>query len=484
MTVTAAREARLSTKIVERLTQVQPRTARTFAVHSPIDGMELIQVADCDAADARRAADRAVTAFESWKETTAYDRSALLRRWGVLMQEHAADLVPLMAMEMGKPVTEAAGELRYSISFVEWNAEEAKRIYGETIPSQFAHKRIHVLKQPSGVVYAITPWNFPHATVTRKVAPALAAGCTVILKPAEETPLSALYLAALWEEAGGPPGTLQVLPALDPVPVSDVLLDDARVRVLTFTGSTAVGMHLYARCAKTMKRLALELGGHAPFLIFEDADIGDAVREVVACKFRNAGQTCVCTNRVYVHQAIEAEFTETLTHAVSSLRVGDPLDVATQIGPLVSSDGLKKVQRHVADAVERGARVTTGGQPLGGLFFQPTVLTGVTANMQLMGEETFGPIAPVLTFGGDAEAIAKANDTPYGLAAYLWTRDLSRAYRVSEALQYGIVGVNDGVPSTAQAPFGGVKNSGIGREGGHWGIDEFLDVKHVSVGLR
>jgi succinate-semialdehyde dehydrogenase / glutarate-semialdehyde dehydrogenase len=484
MTATVARAARLSARIVDRLTQAQPRTTRTFAVHSPIDGMELIQVADCDAADARRAADRAATAFESWKEATAYERSALLRRWGMLMQEHAAELVPLMAMEMGKPVTEAAGELRYSTSFVEWNAEEAKRIYGETIPSQFAHKRMLVLKQPSGVVYAITPWNFPHATVTRKVAPALAAGCTVILKPAEETPLSALYLAALWEEAGGPPGTLQVLPALDPVPVSDVLLDDPRVRVLTFTGSTAVGMHLYARCAKTMKRIALELGGHAPFLIFGDADIGDAVREVVACKFRNAGQTCVCTNRIYVHQDIEAQFTEALTNAVSALRVGDPLDAATQIGPLVSADGLRKVQRHVADAEERGARATTGGRSLGGLFFQPTVLTGVTSDMQLMGEETFGPVAPILSFKNDGEAIAKANDTPYGLAAYLWTRDLSRAYRVSEALQYGIVGVNDGVPSTAQAPFGGVKNSGIGREGGHWGIDEFLDVKHVTIGLR
>jgi succinate-semialdehyde dehydrogenase/glutarate-semialdehyde dehydrogenase len=483
MTVTAAREARLSANIVERLTQAQPRTTRTFAVHSPIDGMELIQVADCDAADARRAADRAATAFESWKEATAYERSAVLRRWGVLMQEHAADLVPLMAMEMGKPVTEAAGELRYSTSFVEWNAEEAKRVYGATIPSQFAHKRMLVLKQPSGVVYAITPWNFPHATVTRKVAPALAAGCTVILKPAEETPLSALYLAALWEEAGGPPGTLQVLPALDPVAVSDVLLDDARVRVLTFTGSTAVGMHLYARCAKTMKRIALELGGHAPFLIFEDADIGAAVREVVACKFRNAGQTCVCTNRIYVHDSIMADFTEALTQAVSTLKVGDPLDAAIQVGPLVNADGLRKVQRHVADAVERGARVTTGGRSLGGLYFQPTVLTGVTRDMQLMGEETFGPVAPILSFRSDGEAIARANDTQYGLAAYLWTRDLSRAYRVSEALQYGIVGVNDGVPSTAQAPFGGVKNSGIGREGGRWGIDEFLDVKHVTVGL-
>ncbi len=480
---TIAHEPRLSSDVADRLTRGQPHTGRTFAVHSPIDGTELMQVADCDASDARRAADLATTAFPSWKAATAYERSAILRRWGALMQEHAAELVPLMAMEMGKPVTEAAGELRYSISFVEWSAEEAKRVYGETIPSQFAHKRLLVMKQPVGVVYAITPWNFPHATVTRKVAPALAAGCTVILKPAEETPLSALYLASLWEEAGGPAGTLQVIPALDPVPASDVLLDDPRVRVLTFTGSTAVGMHLYARCAGTMKRLALELGGHAPFLIFEDADIDAAVREVVACKFRNAGQTCVCTNRIYVQNSIAAEFTERLTHAVASLRVGDPLDAATHIGPLVSAAGLEKVQRHLADAVARGARTLTGGQSLGGLYFQPTVLTGVTGDMQLMSEETFGPVAPILTFESDAEAIAKANDTPYGLAAYLWTRDLSRAFRVSEALQYGIVGVNDGVPSTAQAPFGGVKNSGVGREGGRWGMDEFLDVKYVALGL-
>jgi succinate-semialdehyde dehydrogenase/glutarate-semialdehyde dehydrogenase len=399
------------------------------------------------------------------------------------MQEHADELVPLMAMEMGKPVTEAAGELRYSMSFVEWYGEESKRVYGETIPSQFAKKRMLVMRQPSGIVYAITPWNFPHATVTRKVAPALAAGCVVILKPAEETPLSALYLGQLWRDAGGPEGTLQVLPAFDPVPVSDALLDDQRVRVLTFTGSTAVGTHLYARCAATMKRIALELGGHAPFLVFEDADVPSAVREVVACKFRNAGQTCVCTNRIYVHESIADRFVGALTESVAALRVGDPLETATQIGPLVNQQTLDKVQRHVADAADRGARVTTGGKSLGGLYFQPTVLTGVSPDMLLMREETFGPVAPVLRFRDDTEAVAMANDTPYGLAAYLWTSDLTRALRVSESLQYGIVGVNDGVPSTAQAPFGGVKSSGIGREGGRYGMDEFLDIKHVSIAL-
>jgi succinate-semialdehyde dehydrogenase/glutarate-semialdehyde dehydrogenase len=481
--MTATRTARLSEQTLDRLWRAQPAPARSFTVRSPIDGEDLAQIADSGADEAARAADRAATAFASWKEATAYERSALLRRWSALMQEHAGDLVPLMAMEMGKPVTEAAGELRYSMSFVDWSAEEAKRVTGETIPSQFAHKRVLVLRQPAGVVFAITPWNFPHATVTRKVAPALAAGCAVILKPAEETPLSALYLASLWDDAGGPPGTLQVLPALDPVPVSNVLIDDPRVRVLTFTGSTAVGKHLYARCAATMKRIALELGGHAPFLVFDDADIAAAVREVVACKFRNAGQTCVCTNRVYVQRGIAGEFTEALVAAVAALRVGDPLDPATQIGPLVNAAGLEKVQRHVGDAVRKGARLATGGDTLGGLYYRPTVLTGVTAGMELMGEETFGPVAPVLEFRDDVEAIARANDTPYGLAAYLWTRDLSRAFRVSEALEYGIVGVNDGVPSTAQAPFGGVKQSGIGREGGHWSLDEFLDVKHVSIAL-
>ncbi|HVB33450.1 MAG TPA: NAD-dependent succinate-semialdehyde dehydrogenase [Patescibacteria group bacterium] len=473
----------ISADIAKCIERAKPAARRIFSVYTPIDGSAIAEVPDCGREEAQSAAERASAAFSTWKRTTAYERSAILRRWFELIGEHKAALARLMAMEMGKPLTEAEGEVRYAASFVEWYAEEAKRIYGETIPSQFPGKRILVLRQPAGLVFAITPWNFPCAMVTRKVAPALAAACAVILKPAEQAPLSALYLAALWSEAGGPLGTFEVLPAHDPAPVSEVLLDDPRVRVLAFTGSTAVGMHLYERCSPTMKRLGLELGGHAPFLIFSDADLDAALPQVVACKFRNAGQTCVCTNRIYVHERIAGDFGERLKAAVSSLRVGNPLEPETQIGPLVDAQGMAKVQAHVDDAVQKGARLLTGGKPAGGLYFQPTVLTGIDSGMLLMREETFGPVAPVMTFRDEEDGIRQANATSYGLAAYLWTRDLGRAFRVAESLEYGIVGVNDGMPSTPQAPFGGVKYSGIGREGGHWGVDEFLDIKYVSIAL-
>ncbi len=455
-----------------------------FPLTSPIDGRSLASVADCGETEARATLDLATGGFERWKRTTAYERAAVMKRWHALTVAHEAALAELMTLEMGKPITESIGEVKYGAAFVEWYAEEAKRIAGETIESQFGHKRLLAIKQATGVVYAITPWNFPIATVTRKIAPALAAGCAVIVKPAEQTPLSALALATLWRDAGGPPEVFQVLTALDPRPVSAVLLGDLRVRVLTFTGSTQVGVHLYERSAKTMKRLALELGGHAPYLVFEDAPLDKAVREVMACKFRNGGQTCVCTNRIYVQESIAAAFTERLAAAVAALKVGDPLDPATQIGPMVDQAGLAKIREHLDDAAALGATVLTGGRPLTGLYHQPTVLTGIRPEMKLMHEETFGPVAPILTFHDEAEAIRVANGSPFGLAAYLWTADLRRAFHVAESLEFGIVGVNDGVPSTAQAPFGGVKMSGVGREGGHWGIDEFLDLKYVSFGLQ
>ncbi len=460
------------------------RTApRAFTVRTPIDGSTIAEVASCGPDEARAAADAAVAAFDGWRRATAYERAAVLRRWFELMLRDEAPIARLMALEMGKPVAESRGEVRYAAGFVEWYAEEAKRVYGETIPSQFAHKRLLAIRQPVGPAFGITPWNFPAAMVTRKAAPALAAGCTFILKPAEQSPLTALYLAKLWEQAGGPAGVFQVLPALDPAPLARVLIDDPRIRKLTFTGSTEVGRLLYGQASGTLKRVSLELGGHAPFLVFDDADLERAVRESIACKFRNAGQTCVCTNRIYVQQSVLDEFAGRFARAAGELRVGNPLDEATQIGPLVDEQGLRKVEAHVADALARGATATLGGRPRDGRYFEPTVLLDVRPGMRILEEETFGPVAPLLAFRREEDAVAMANDTPYGLAAYLWTRDLGRAFRVAEALEYGIVGVNDGVPSTAQAPFGGVKRSGLGREGGHWGIDEYLDVKYVSLAL-
>ncbi len=459
-------------------------TRSHFAIRSPSSGEVVAQVADCGEAEARAAIEHAVAAFRTWRDTTAYERSALLRRWHGLILAEEQGLARTIALEMGKPVTEALGEVRYAASFIEWYAEEAKRVYGETVPSQFAHKRLFATKHPVGPVYAVTPWNFPSAMPARKAGPALAAGCTIILKPAEQSPLTALRLAQLWLDAGGPPGVLQVLPCLDPVPASTPPMEDRRIRKVTFTGSTDVGRKLTRQAAGTLKRVSMELGGHAPYIVFDDADVHQAVRDVVACKFRNAGQTCIATNRIYVQRTIADGFAELLSDAVAALKVGDALDPATQIGPLVDQQGLDKVHEHVADAIGRGARVLTGGRGTGGLFYAPTVLVDIKPDMRLMREETFGPVAPVIAFDTEDEAVEAANDTPYGLAAYVWTRDLSRAVRVSEQLEYGIIGVNDPVPSTAQAPFGGVKQSGFGREGGHWGIDEYLYVKFTSIGVQ
>lgn len=458
--------------------------ARTYALSAPADGQKLAQVADLGPEAAEAAAELAWSSFATWRDTTAFERSRLLTRWQELMLENSEELAVTMAREMGKPITESRGEVAYAAGFVGWYAEEAKRVYGDNFPSAAHNKRLLTLKQPVGPVLAITPWNFPLAMVTRKAAPALAAGCTMILKPAEQTPLSALLLGKLWLDAGGPPGTLQVLPTSDPAPLTQALLADERIRKLTFTGSTEVGRLLYEQSAATVKRISLELGGHAPFIVFGDADLDDAVAQVMASKFRNAGQTCVCANRIYVHASVADEFAERYAEATSALVVGDPLDERTQIGPLVDEQALAKVERHVADALNGGAKLLTGGKRLDGLYYQPTVLRDVPTDALMMREETFGPVAPIAAFRTDAEAVQLANDTQFGLAAYIYTNDLSRAFHVSERLEYGIVGVNDGVPSAPYAPFGGVKQSGIGREGGPWGIEEYLDTKFVSLALR
>ncbi|MBX3143447.1 MAG: NAD-dependent succinate-semialdehyde dehydrogenase [Trueperaceae bacterium] len=455
----------------------------TFEVRSPATGNVVGRAAECGPAEAGRAAAIAEEAFNSWRKTTAFERSALLERWAALLLERREDLAQLMTAEMGKPIKESRGEVAYAAGFVKWYAEEAKRVVSEGVANHVPGKRMFALKQPVGPVFAVTPWNFPIAMVTRKAAPALAAGCTFILKPAEQSPLTALLAADLWLEAGGPAGTLQVLTASDPVPLSDALMADERIRKVTFTGSTEVGRILYRKSADTIKRISLELGGHAPLIVFDDADLSVAVREAIACKFRNAGQTCVCTNRIYVQRGIADEFAKAFAAAAEKLVVGDPSSDTTDIGPLVDAQGLAKVERHVADARAKGATVITGGSAVEGLFFKPTVVTGVVQGMDILSEETFGPVAPLIVFDDEAEAVRMANDTPYGLAAYLVTKDLSRAFRVSETLDYGIIGVNDGVPASPHAPFGGVKQSGIGREGGHWGIEEYLEVKYVSFGV-
>lgn len=460
-------------------------TARTFPVRNPATGETLAEVADCGAEEGQRALESAVEAFPAWKAMPGAERGKVLRRWNDLMVAQAEAIARTMTLEMGKPILESRGEARYAASFVDYYAEAARRIGGELLPAPFPHKRFLVRHEPVGPAYGVTPWNFPAAMVTRKAAPALAAGCPFILKPAEQSPLTALLLAQLWEQAGGPRGTLQVLPALDPVPVSQVLISDPRIRKLTFTGSTDVGRLLYAQAAQTLKRVSLELGGNAPFLVFEDADMEKAAREVALSKFRNTGQTCICTNRVLVHESIQPRFTEAFSDLTASLKVGDPMLEETQVGPLVDAQGYGKVRAAVEDAVAKGARVAVGGEPRGGLFFAPTVLTSVRRGMKVLDEETFGPVAPIAPFRDEAEAVAMANATGYGLAGYMWTRDLARAFRVSEALEYGLVGVNDGVPSAMapHAPFGGMKDSGVGREGGPWGLDEYLEVKLVSMGL-
>jgi len=455
---------------------------RRFAVRSPLDQRVLAEVSDCGAAEAEAAAAAAVSAFALWRRHTAYERAAMLARWADLIQGQREDLARLITREMGKPIRQSRAEVNTALALVRWYAEECKRIMGESIPSQFPDKRLQIRKMPVGPVFAITPWNSPVSMVARKVAPALAAGCVVILKPDEKTPLTALQLARLWDAADGPAGTFQVLPTADPAPLAEQLMADPRIAKLSFTGSTVVGQRLYALGAPTMKRLSLELGGHAPVLIFADADLEAAVAMTLSAKFRNGGQSCVAANRLYAHESILPAFTQRYIEAVQSLKVGDPLDESTDIGPMVNTAALYKLKAQLQDALMHGAQLLCGGTG-DGLWFLPTLLGRVGPQSRILREESFGPLLPILSFREEAEAIALANDNPYGLAAYLWTRDLGRAFRVAEALQYGIVGVNDGSPSTPQAPFGGIKLSGLGKEGGKWGMEEFLHVQLVSMRL-
>ncbi len=457
-------------------------TARTFPVRSPATGTLLAEVADCSAKEARAAIEAAVQIFPAWRSATPYLRSDLLRKWREAILSHAEALARTMAQEMGKPLAEGRREILYAASFIDWYAEEAKRIYGETVPSQHPQKRIFIRYAPVGPVYGITPWNFPAAMVTRKVAPALAAGCPFVLKPAEESPLTTLFLAKLWEESGGWPATFQVLPSSDPEALSAPFLDDPRIRKLTFTGSTPVGKRLYARSAATLKRVSLELGGGAPFLVFADADLAKATDGAITAKFRNGGQSCVAANAFYLQKEIAPAFLRLFAEKVASLRLGDPLEEATQVGPLVNAQGLAKVAELVADARSRGAKTLLGG-PIRGLFFPPTLLTEVPPDARILEEETFGPVAPLCLFESEEEALAAALRGRAGLAAYLWTLDLGRAFRFAEEIPYGIVGVNDALPSTAQAPFGGVRESGLGREGGKWGLAEYLEPQYISLGL-
>jgi len=464
-------------------TWVDAESDATLAVGNPATGEELGTVPALDGAATEKAVAAAHAAFPAWAAKTAKERAVILRRWHDLILLNADDLARLMTAEQGKPLAESKGEIAYAASFVEWFAEEAKRVYGDMIPGHQADKRILVLRQPVGVVAAITPWNFPAAMITRKVAPALAAGCTVICKPATQTPFSALALAELAARAGLPAGTFNVVtgPARE---IGAVLTGDARVRKLSFTGSTEIGKLLMAQCAKTMKKLSLELGGNAPFIVFDDADLDAAVAGAIASKYRNTGQTCVCANRLLVQAGVYEAFAEKLVAAVKKLRVGDGLAGATEQGPLIDRAALKKVEEHVTDATARGAKIAVGGRrhALGGTFYEPTVLTGVTRTMMLAREETFGPVAPLFRFDTEHEAIAMANDTEFGLASYLYTRDLARSWRVSEALEYGIVGLNTGLISTEVAPFGGVKESGTGREGSRYGILEYTELKYICVG--
>ncbi len=455
-----------------------------FAVTDPATGLELAQVANLGPVDAAAAISAAERAWPAWRAKTAKERAAVLMKWFALLHQHADDLARIMTAEQGKPLAEARGEVIYGASFIEWFAEEAKRVYGETIPTTDNNKRYIVIKQPIGVCAAITPWNFPIAMITRKVAPALAAGCPVVIKPAEQTPLSALALAELAQRAGMPAGVLGILPAdsAQSIEIGRVLCTSDVVRHLSFTGSTEVGRILARQCAATVKKISLELGGNAPFIVFDDADIDSAVEGAMVSKYRNAGQTCVCANRMYVQAGVYDEFVTKLAAKAGSIKVGNGFDAGVNQGPLIDDAAIDKVQSHVSDAVAKGATVVVGGQQIGTRFFAPTVLSNVTSDMLCAREETFGPVAPVFRFETEAEVIALANDTEFGLASYFFSRDIGRVFRVGEALEYGMVGINTGLISVAEVPFGGVKQSGLGREGARQGMDDYVEIKYLCLG--
>jgi len=462
---------------------VNADSGKTFTVGNPASGETLGGVPDMGAAETRRAIEAADRAWPAWREKTAKERAAILRKWFDLMLANQDDLALILTTEQGKPLAEAKGEIAYGASFVEWFAEEAKRIYGDVIPPHQADKRILVIKQPIGVAAMITPWNFPNAMITRKAAPALAAGCTVVLKPAEQTPFSALALAELAERAGIPKGVFNIVTGDAPA-IGKELCANPTVRKLSFTGSTEVGRILMRQSADTIKKLSFELGGNAPFIVFDDADLDAAVEGAIASKYRNAGQTCVCANRIYVQDGVYDQFAAKLTAKVQQFKVGAGTEAGVVIGPLIDEQGMKKVEEHVADALGKGAKAALGGKrhEKGGLFFQPTVLTGVTPEMRVSFEETFGPVAPLYRFKTEDEAIRLANNTEFGLAGYFYSRDIGRIFRVAEKMETGMVCVNSGILSTEVAPFGGVKQSGLGREGSKYGIEEYVEVKYVMLG--
>ena len=459
-------------------------SGKRFEVDNPANGEVIASLPDMGAENTRQAIDAAYEAQKDWAALTAKERGAILRRLHELQMENADDLATILTMEMGKPFAEARGEIVYGASFLEWFAEEAKRVYGDTIPGHQGDKRLVVIKQPIGVVGAITPWNFPNAMITRKVAPGLAVGCTAVIKPAEQTPLSAIAIGVLAERAGMPAGVLNIIIGQDGPSIGREMTDNDKVRKVTFTGSTEVGRILMRQCSDQVKKISLELGGNAPFIVFDDADIDAAVEGAMISKFRNAGQTCVCANRIFVQAGVYDAFAEKLAVKVGELKVGDGFGDGVTTGPMIDGQGLEKVEEHVADAVAHGASVLTGGKSdeHGGTFYEPTVLTGMTREMKVAREETFGPVAPLFRFETVDEVISLANDTEFGLASYFYARDLSRVWKVAEALEYGMVGINTGLISTEVAPFGGVKQSGLGREGSKYGIEDFVEIKYLCFG--